>query len=151
MFSYGEGLWCPGAESNHRHCDFQSHALPTELPGHIGNGQERAPSRIGEGPIITRRRCCPAHNRCFVAVRPHCWTGRQCGNFPRTIPKGRGHGIHGCKKAGIRRFAEPCTRGRRPLSFYPAWKLSILSDASAARVTTPPLRFSSISTQCLLR
>ena len=25
--------WCPGAESNHRHCDFQSHALPTELPG----------------------------------------------------------------------------------------------------------------------
>src|SRR5579872_7116728 len=26
-------VWCPGAESNHRHCDFQSHALPTELPG----------------------------------------------------------------------------------------------------------------------
>ena len=28
-----EGGWCPGADSNHRHCDFQSHALPTELPG----------------------------------------------------------------------------------------------------------------------
>jgi hypothetical protein len=28
--------WCPGAESNHRHCDFQSHALPTELPGQPG-------------------------------------------------------------------------------------------------------------------
>src|SRR5436305_13979374 len=28
-----EKAWCPGAESNHRHCDFQSHALPTELPG----------------------------------------------------------------------------------------------------------------------
>ena len=25
-------IWCLGAESNHRHCDFQSHALPTELP-----------------------------------------------------------------------------------------------------------------------
>ena len=26
--------WCPGADSNHRHEDFQSTALPTELPGH---------------------------------------------------------------------------------------------------------------------
>ena len=26
--------WCPGAELNHRHSDFQSLALPTELPGH---------------------------------------------------------------------------------------------------------------------
>ena len=29
-----KAAWCPGAGSNHRHCDFQSHALPTELPGH---------------------------------------------------------------------------------------------------------------------
>lgn len=26
-------LWCPRAESNRRHEDFQSSALPTELPG----------------------------------------------------------------------------------------------------------------------
>ena len=26
--------WCPGADLNHRHADFQSAALPTELPGH---------------------------------------------------------------------------------------------------------------------
>lgn len=35
--------WCPGPESNQRHCDFQSHALPTELPGHFacaGNRQD---------------------------------------------------------------------------------------------------------------
>ncbi len=33
--------WCPGAESNHRHCDFQSHALPTELPGHFQGREAR--------------------------------------------------------------------------------------------------------------
>ena len=27
--------WCPGADLNHRHADFQSTALPTELPGHL--------------------------------------------------------------------------------------------------------------------
>ena len=27
--------WCPEAESNHRHGDFQSPALPTELSGHL--------------------------------------------------------------------------------------------------------------------
>src|SRR6267154_3659096 len=28
--------WWPGTESNCRHYDFQSYALPTELPGHVG-------------------------------------------------------------------------------------------------------------------
>ena len=42
--------WCPGAESNHRHCDFQSHALPTELPGpmfgHLGTSRTTT-GRVG--------------------------------------------------------------------------------------------------------
>ena len=34
--------WWPGAESNCRHADFQSAALPTELPGHqLGSSEER--------------------------------------------------------------------------------------------------------------
>src|SRR6187549_1359570 len=34
------GGWCPGTELNRRHRDFQSRALPTELPGHgrVGRG-----------------------------------------------------------------------------------------------------------------
>ncbi len=28
-------LWCRGAELNRRHTDFQSVALPTELPRHV--------------------------------------------------------------------------------------------------------------------
>ena len=28
--------WCPEPESNQRHADFQSAALPTELSGHTG-------------------------------------------------------------------------------------------------------------------
>jgi hypothetical protein len=28
-----KGEWCPEPGSNQRHCDFQSHALPTELSG----------------------------------------------------------------------------------------------------------------------
>ena len=39
-------LWCLGAESNHRHCDFQSHALPAELPRQIwrpGRGSNPRP------------------------------------------------------------------------------------------------------------
>src|SRR3989442_13311551 len=32
------GYWCPGTELNRRHEDFQSSALPTELPGHPAGG-----------------------------------------------------------------------------------------------------------------
>ena len=39
-------LWCPGAESNHRHADFQSAALPTELPGHPGAGAWPPPRAV---------------------------------------------------------------------------------------------------------
>jgi hypothetical protein len=40
--------WCPGAESNHRHGDFQSPALPTELPGHFDCLEASARCRILE-------------------------------------------------------------------------------------------------------
>ena len=67
--------WCPGTESNRRHCDFQSHALPTELPGRrCVAGWEPAPAsewapmakavRLGKGDRkatgrIRLRHACP--------------------------------------------------------------------------------------------
>ena len=46
QLSYYRTLWCLGAESNHRHANFQSAALPTELPRQIwrpGRGSNPRP------------------------------------------------------------------------------------------------------------
>src|SRR6476646_8425631 len=57
-------VWCPGAESNHRHCDFQSHALPTELPG---LPRARGP---GERAVYSQaKRTCPPSFACGYAWR----------------------------------------------------------------------------------
>lgn len=61
--------WCPGADSNHRHADFQSTALPTELPGQI-----RLSSPFPECSLRNERGytnsfgACPASNRIFFAI-----------------------------------------------------------------------------------
>src|SRR5258708_5876791 len=48
--------WCPGAESNHRHGDFQSPALPTELPGPKARGRVCMPRSDGPVKVEGRRR-----------------------------------------------------------------------------------------------
>ena len=53
-------IWCPGPESNQRHADFQSAALPTELSGQIfsapngrgpGNFNPKRDPRDGDHPV----------------------------------------------------------------------------------------------------
>ena len=40
------GAWWAGAELNCRHRDFQSRALPTELPAHAGWESQDLPVRL---------------------------------------------------------------------------------------------------------
>jgi hypothetical protein len=69
MFCDEEGSWCPGAESNHRHCDFQSHALPTELPGHAADRRsaEAETGLIGRGAECVQRQFHVLRMRRFAA------------------------------------------------------------------------------------
>ena len=94
-----EEKWCPKADSNHRHSDFQSLALPTELFGHprfrgipvtwsrayrqwrgILSSQKSAKKRLGAKPLIFKRvaRCrrvvalvtAGAHGDAIILVKP---------------------------------------------------------------------------------
>src|SRR5882762_10240106 len=59
--------WCPGAGSNHRHRDFQSRALPTELPGH---SPAAGPRRSEPAPLtFTLSTVHPAKGRRLIGRR----------------------------------------------------------------------------------
>ena len=64
--------WCPGAESNHRHEDFQSTALPTELPG-----QKRGIQREGR---VLNPRTLHASSNARPGIRPVSVGSVFCGD-----------------------------------------------------------------------
>lgn len=64
--------WCPGTGSNRRHCDFQSHALPTELPGH-----RAVPHRLQGG--LSRLIARPA---IWSAAYRQAWAGLSIAKSP---------------------------------------------------------------------
>ncbi len=95
--------WCPGTELNRRHADFQSAALPTELPGPEEGGEKSAEN-------TTRKRGCkcrhpavhsgasdpesghPACSRRASSPGGGFWgTGRGCRRDPEVV---RLHGNH---------------------------------------------------------
>src|SRR5437763_4989196 len=70
--------WCPGAELNHRHTDFQSVALPTELPGLIKD--------LGDFLVSRLHRFCTNRTPAKLAARaPEC--NPEPGLAPLLLPQ----------------------------------------------------------------
>ncbi len=118
--------WCPGAESNHRHADFQSAALPTELPGHgrrspagrsAEDRREPARKRVGYStsliPVQRRRReNSQAGTKPFLKARRRRRT--QAGQW-RASGRGGAHPGAGGRASGRRR-ARIRARGARRIT-----------------------------------
>ena len=100
-FRRSEG-WCPGAESNHRHCDFQSHALPTELPGHPASPQ-----------VAARRSGCIGARPAPVQREPRTFKAFRRLPFPRPR-RPAPHRRRRASAAGRRRRSVPSRTGARP-------------------------------------
>ena len=109
--------WCPGAESNHRHRDFQSRALPTELPGRRsppkgGPRKARAgyrgsiPACPGAEPRVSRKRTGASRASRDVELRK-----RSGPRFPQqtdtTFASGRSH----ASRRGALVMHNPAIRG----------------------------------------
>ena len=110
------GGWCPEPESNQRHCDFQSHALPTEL-----SGPRRRRSNARERYLAKRPRPVqPAFGR----------PGRQSCKPGARAPSARD------RRAFLSRSpAWPCAIPRPP--GFPQWRESRSPRRRAGRVPAP--------------
>lgn len=79
-------MWCPRADSNHRHSDFQSLALPTELLGLTGSAR-------GADPVRKRRyrrgACCLSSIKIAVLVRLFSPPDRPRIHWKNDRPAGR--------------------------------------------------------------
>jgi hypothetical protein len=111
--------WCPGAESNHRHCDFQSHALPTELPGRTMSVQEagclahgrrwiKPPPDREHGNGVFKRF---ARGRA-AGLRPVPWAGLECGKRRSASGRDRLPGSAACRTASWLPRSAGCKLGR---------------------------------------
>src|SRR3546814_13308506 len=108
--------WCPGTESNRRHCDFQSHALPTELPG-LMRFNKNLQSALGAVPIGAAICRCPPHFRRFFRMRLE-----RRGRVPSSLSPARsvdpGSGRLLCQTDGITVLRCGRKRDKRGICYY---------------------------------
>src|SRR5262245_18342757 len=81
--------WWPGTESNCRHYDFQSYALPTELPGQLGN-------------LLSVDRS----GRCCQAITTRAGLKRRCGRESGDRGQGRTMTCGGNGSGSVRLYVD---------------------------------------------
>ena len=79
LLKFIDKTWCPGAELNHRHRDFQSRALPTELPGRRARGCEATARARG----VIEARPGAVQNARSTERSGHWTLGARCCGFTR--------------------------------------------------------------------
>ena len=160
----GKKEWCPGAESNHRHCDFQSHALPTELPGHIparwsgaltpppvryqaasgiSQGNRLKEAKSGPCPASTRKRRLLDLRAVLTRFAWPCWHASHAGGGSWNPFMG-GRGQKGLLPTEVRGKAPYC-RGAdffQAAAFHPLWQ-----RARSLAMVRPPRRGGLVSTE----
>ena len=100
--------WCPGAELNHRHRDFQSRALPTELPG-----RRTPPERRGEQSArVIEARFRAVHRRSCGDFQPAGTTSGPLRRTPSSGVRGTVCTITPCRRAAVR---APAPASRHPI------------------------------------
>ena len=113
--------WCPGAELNHRHADFQSAALPTELPGHFP-ARGRGTGGIAKSRRRHSRRTAYRRNRKSCPAPPMASIYPSPQGFPRQSAAASGTGGAVSRLSRRRTTLPRC----RPL---PPWRCGSLPAA----------------------
>ena len=125
--------WCPGLESNQRHHDFQSCALPTELPGHrvrAAGGAKRAlyansPAKSTGSAASPKAAKCPASRPLPARRRPVSGSSRAASG------RGRGRRTAWSRTAGIRSPSADRIRGSGPCHAQKSEKTVVPSQSTS--------------------
>src|SRR4030066_295724 len=113
--------WWPGAELNCRHCDFQSHALPTELPGRGRADYRKLPGDCKKTPIEANGTCLSALAREYGTWAMKCVT--RSPHAALRLRSGQAQ-----RNAGNCRLRQGKKHGRR---FIPGMQTIVINSAGA--------------------
>ena len=135
--------WCSGVESNHRHRDFQSLALPTELPLRRHSSSARRRARNTQGPARAER---GLWNWCIEMGLNH----RSAGLQPAALPLSyrcmkQAMEVEVCQVAQASRPGQTCFLAKleRAMGFEPT-TCRLATDGSTAELHPQKKRFRAI-------